>query len=517
MTAAVTSYRSDLPPARAGFAQLVRAEWTKFRTVRGWMIALLAGASVTVLIGLLSAVSSHTSCSGPGGAACSSSVPVGPDGNAVTDVFQFVHQPLEADGSLTARVTSLVIRTPSGAGASPGAAVQPWAKAGLILRPSLVPGSPYVAIMTTGGHGVRMQADFVHDTAGRPGAVSSSSPRWLRLTRSGSMVIGYESVDGRTWTEVDRRQLPGGPSTVQVGMFVTSPELSITEQHLGGTSSIGGPTEATAAFDQVSLQEQSPGKRWSVSPVDGETGTATGTLPSSNSRFTITGAGDIAPAVAGPAPNTVERSLVGAFAGLIVMIVLGTVFITAEYRHGLIRTTLTVSPRRGRVLLAKAVVLGSVIFVAGLLASTVGFWLVGLIRRNHGEVVLPVNGPTELRVVVGTAALLAVSAVLALAVGSILRRSVGAVAVVVVAVVLPYILAIASVLPTSVAQRLLRVTPAAGFAIQQSIPQYSQVAATYSPATGYFPLTPTAGFGVLCAWTALALGLAVVLLRRRDA
>ena len=41
-------------------------------------------------------------------------------------------------------------------------------------------------------------------------------------------------------------------------------------------------------------------------------------------------------------------------------------FITAEYRRGLIRTTLAASPRRGRVLAAKAIVIGAVTFAAGL-------------------------------------------------------------------------------------------------------------------------------------------------------
>jgi len=47
--------------------------------------------------------------------------------------------------------------------------------------------------------------------------------------------------------------------------------------------------------------------------------------------------------------------------------------------------------------------------------------------------------------------------------------------------------------------------------------QYPQVTADYTPTAGYFPLAPLAGFAVLCAWAALALGLAAVLLRRRDA
>ena len=51
MTATITPYRSDVPVGRDGFAQLVRAEWTKFRTVRGWVIGTVAAAVVIVLFG----------------------------------------------------------------------------------------------------------------------------------------------------------------------------------------------------------------------------------------------------------------------------------------------------------------------------------------------------------------------------------------------------------------------------------------------------------------------------------
>ena len=63
------------------------------------------------------------------------------------------------------------------------------------------------------------------------------------------------------------------------------------------------------------------------------------------------------------------HTLVGAFAGLIAVVVVGTMFITAEYRRGLIRTTFAASPRRGRVLAAKAIVIGAVTFAAGLAAA----------------------------------------------------------------------------------------------------------------------------------------------------
>ena len=63
----------------------------------------------------------------------------------------------------------------------------------------------------------------------------------------------------------------------------------------------------------------------------------------------------------------------------------------------------------------------------------------------------------------------------------------------------------------------MRLAPAAGFAVQQTIPNYPQVSNVCAVAQGCYPLAPWAGFAVLCAWAAAALGLAVVLLRRRDA
>ncbi len=49
---------------RDGFAQLVHAEWTKFRTVRGWVIAMIAAAMVIVGLGYFIA-SGNVCGSGP--------------------------------------------------------------------------------------------------------------------------------------------------------------------------------------------------------------------------------------------------------------------------------------------------------------------------------------------------------------------------------------------------------------------------------------------------------------------
>jgi uncharacterized membrane protein len=99
----------------------------------------------------------------------------------------------------------------------------------------------------------------------------------------------------------------------------------------------------------------------------------------------------------------------------------------------------------------------------------------------------------------------------------VLRRSTAAITAVIAAIVLPFLLAVTNVLPPDVADWLLRLTPAAAFAIQQPIPRYPQVSWAYTVVNGYYPLAPWAGLAVLCGYAAFALILAVFLLRRRDA
>ncbi|GAA0371189.1 ABC transporter permease subunit [Actinoallomurus spadix] len=504
------------------FARLSRAEWTKFRTVRGWVLGMVAAVLVTVGLGLFAASGSHSSCGGPDDVC--PAVPIGPDGQAVDDKFFFVHRALNGDGSITVRVTSLTgrIRLPD---VTPGVRrevprVEPWAKAGVIVKDGTRQGAAYAALMVTGRHGVRLQHDFVHDTAGGRSGVSETAPRWLRLVRSGGELTGYESADGRRWAKVGTARPQGLPATVRIGLFAACPgDLTVTQADLGGAIAASRFAQATAVFDHVSLQGEMSGGAWRHDDIgaakepDGAIHHPGGVVRTGGT-FTVTGVGDIAPRTDG---QTIEKTLSGLLAGLIVVVVVAVVFVTAEYRRGLIRTTLLAGPRRGRTLTAKAVVIAAVTFAAGLIAAGVTVPLGAHVLRANGNDILPVGPLTELRVVAGTAALLAVTAVLALALGTVVRRGTVAITGAIALVVLPRVLATTSVLPVEASRWLLRVTPAAGFAIQQSIPAYPQVTAFFSPQAGYYPLSPWAGFAVSCGYAALALALAVLALRRRDA
>jgi ABC-type transport system involved in multi-copper enzyme maturation permease subunit len=520
-TALVTPYRSQVTAGRMSFWHLVHAEWTKFRTVRGWMIAMIVAImAITAFVFLASNVSS--SCSG---SACPAP-PAGPGGEPVTDAFYFAHQPLTGNGTITVQITSLTGQVATGPSqTTPG--LQPWSKAGIIIKQNTSQGSAYAAMMVTGSHGVRMQWDYVNDTpglgmgAGEAGGVSAASPRWLRLVRDGDMITGYDSADGTHWTLAGTATLPGLTSTVQAGLFAAAPSNDNT-------------ATATGVFRHIGLSWTAT--RWTGTNVGGFGPNGVpqpGTLRQSAGTITVTGSGDITPLAGDGSVLSVQRALVGTPIGLIPLIVVGAMFITVEYRRGLIRVSLTASPSRGRLLAAKAVAIGAVSFVTGLIAAAFGVAVGARILARTGVPLWPVPTLSLARMIVGTGALLAVAAVLALAVGTAARRSGTAVAAAIVVIFVPYLLVLVPpLLPGHVGRGgfaggglslvarewLLRITPAAGFSVQQVVPQFPQVAgASYSPNWGYYPLAPWAGFAVECAWAVAALALASYLLRRRDA
>src|SRR6202044_3185118 len=179
--------------------------------------------------------------------------------------------------------------------------------------------------------------------------------------------------------------------------------LQIPNNELGGTTGSSGASQATADFGDVRLTGAAAGRGWAGQGIDTA---ADADYPGpGGGTFTVTGSGDIAPAVPGPDSTfptaTIEQHLVGVFAGLIAVVVVAAMFITAEYRRGLIRVTLAASPRRGQVLAAKAVVIGAVAFVVGLVAAAIVLPIGVRMSRGEGEYVMPVSLLTEGRVIVG--------------------------------------------------------------------------------------------------------------------
>ena len=405
----IAPYRSPAAPGKDGFTQAVRAEWTKFRTVRGWVIGALVGVLAMAGLGLLASGGGQSSCqsvsggsNGQGGTSNGNGVgrtfTLGPNGEQVTDSFYFAHQPLDGNGTITVRVTSLTglvpsASTPNGNGV-PG--VVAWAKAGLIIKENLTQGSAYAAIMVAADHGVRLQWNYTGDTAGMSGPVGPANPRWLRLTRSGDVITGYDSADGTNWSRVGSVTLAGLPSTAQVGLFTTSPDYASEALNFGGgTSGItGGPSQATAVFDTgsprraVGRRAPGPGST-SVRrkyPVSADTTSWAASTPSPG-RATSRRSPPVTAARRTPPPRSATTSW--ARPGLLAIVVVAALFVTAEYRRGLIRLTLAATPSRGRVLAAKSVVVALVGFIVGLLGAGIAVLAGEAITRARGYYAFP--------------------------------------------------------------------------------------------------------------------------------
>lgn len=473
--------------ARDGFRQVLRGEWIKLVTVRSTVWCLFLTVGLTILLSILGAQGSRTD------------IRASP-GRPLEDRFHFMHQPLSGDGTITARILS---QDDTG----------DWAKAGIMIKQSAEPKTPYAAMLVTPGHGVRFQADFTTDIAGDAGG----TPVWLRLTRSGTTVTGYTSPDGAAWRQVGSVDLAGLPANAEAGMFAASPASGTRVIRRGGSTSASPDYQpSTATFDSVTLAPASGGPvgAWKSDEVGGgveypDGTTLVGEASESGGTFSVTGTGDIReiPLSEFGDDDIVRNALGGVYLGMIAAAVLGVLFVTTEYKTGLIRTTLTASPRRGRVLLAKALLLGGVVFACGLAAGVASLFIARPIQRDHGYVPPFYPDPsltdgTVLRALFGTAAFLALMALLGLGLGAILRRTAGAVVVVLALAVVPGIAS--SLLPLEGEKWVQRVTPLAGLAMQQTRERWDNW------------VSPWPGFVVACAYAALALAAAVLLIRRRD-
>lgn len=469
--------------------ELLRREWTAFRRP-GRLIALVAAALAVIAPGLLLTLDNHASCPGP----CPAT-PVAGDGSVVSDTFWFLHRDLGREGSITVRMTSMTgtITYPPPRHDRIVSGLVPWAKAGIIVKDGMRQGSRYAALMMTGSHGVRFQHDYRNDVAGD---VSARSPRWLRLSRSGDTITGFESADGRRWHTVASATLDGLPDTVQVGLFAASPG----DLTLRGAIAEVRFTQAVGVFDNVTVEGGATGT-WDSDPVGEMNHTdwekyhnASGAVVK-DGVITISGAGDIGPLGEEGTPG-VDSLLTGLPVALIIVVVVAA-------RHG----TRAAASRRSVV--ARALVVAGAGFATGLVA--VGTVLAAGLARlgGNGVVVASLPVPTGARVIIGLAAVLALCAVVAYGLGVSLRRRWSAVLVGVTLVALPCAVTALPLLPDAVSDWLLRLTPAAGFAAKQTLVEYPQVTAHYAASAGYFPLPWWAGLTVLCAYAVLSLLIAV--------
>jgi ABC-2 type transport system permease protein len=176
---------------------------------------------------------------------------------------------------------------------------------------------------------------------------------------------------------------------------------------------------------------------------------------------------------------------------------LGVVLVSSEYGSGLIRATFTAVPSRLLVLIGKAAVAAVATFAATFAAVLAAFVAAQAVLAG-ADVSISVSEPGVLRAIVGSALVLAVSAVLGTAFGWLVRSTAGALAAVFGFL---FVLPLVGLLAPAITPYL---PSNAGMAILQT-----------GPTTG--PVSPWLGLSLFTVYTAVALVAAAVLLRRRDA
>jgi len=162
------------------------------------------------------------------------------------DQFRFACKRLSGNGTLIAKVESV-------------ANTDPWAKAGVMIRESLDPGSRFAAVYATPGNGVRYQARTLNagsatsDTAiATAEQMALKTPIWIKVERTGNNFNCFYSADGTKWTA-----MAWNPQTINMG---ASAYIGLAVTSHNATAS------ATAQFSSVSTTGGVTGS-WDVQAI----------------------------------------------------------------------------------------------------------------------------------------------------------------------------------------------------------------------------------------------------------
>ncbi len=210
-------------------------------------------------------------------------------------------------------------------------------------------------------------------------------------------------------------------------------------------------------------------------------------------------------AVRGPGFDATQRSLAGLILGQLIITVLGALTITSEYSTGMIRSSLTVQPRRGTLLAAKGVVFALVSLITGLVATFVSFFIgQAILSSKHLNVSL--GDPNVLRAVIGGALFLAVCGMLAFGLGTLLRHTAGAITASIGLLFVLFVLI--NFLPSNWQNHVDKWVPFnAG----------SQIWSTVRPVGNPPMFSPWTGFAVFTAYAVIAIIAGAFVFLKRDA
>jgi len=200
--------------------------------------------------------------------------------------------------------------------------------------------------------------------------------------------------------------------------------------------------------------------------------------------------------------HPLDIALVGVRIAQLSIGVLGVLIISGEYSTGMIRASIGAVPKRLPVLWGKIVVFALASFALAVPSVLAAFFGSQAILEIHHILQIPFSANGVARSVFGGAVYLTLIGIFALALGAITRNTAGGIAV--FAAIFFVIPPLMNILPTSWNN-----------AISEYLPS-SAGRDVFALTHGSHDLAPGPGIALFCAYTAVAIAIAAVLLMRRD-
>ena len=198
-------------------------------------------------------------------------------------------------------------------------------------------------------------------------------------------------------------------------------------------------------------------------------------------------------------------AMVGNVIALIVVTVFGVLTVSSEYSTGMIRLSMIATPRRSRVLWAKLVLVFGITLAIGI-ATVAGMFLVGQAVLSQYDMPTASLGDADaLKMVLGLGAATPLFPVIGFTLGIILRSTAGAITAALGLLWLP--LVFKDLLPLWAQENILSLLP--GSAVDSFTITHIVQSSTDS--------APAVGVALVVAWLAGFVGVAQLLLHRRDA
>jgi fibronectin type 3 domain-containing protein/regulation of enolase protein 1 (concanavalin A-like superfamily) len=194
------------------------------------------------------------------------------------DAFRFHYMTVTGNVTLTAQVTSQQ-------------STDAFAKAGVMMRENLTAGARNVmtVLTPTPANGYRFQSRVTADaTTGKAtSAVPQATPGWVRIVRSGSNFTSFFSLDGTSWTQIGAAVSIAMPSTIEVGLAVSS----------HNTSALSTVQFANVVFNPAQTPPSPPPAPGGLTAIPGNNqvalawNTASGATSYTVKRSTVSGSG----------------------------------------------------------------------------------------------------------------------------------------------------------------------------------------------------------------------------------